>query len=164
MKAITSHLLVFAWLKGSERGQFIFFWQIKCNTPQNLRFQGKFLLVQQLTARLYLLSLCIRGTQAFFPFPAPLQLHLSSLTEKVWNRLKVGPQNKKLWHVVKPVWNTHTQWAQKGKLKAVRVFYETFFLAYLIVCSCVHTCSRQEGKFFFFDTFSHLKQKTKLCV
>lgn len=53
----------------------------------------------------------------FFFFPAPLQLHLSSLTEKVWNRLKVGPQNKKLWHVVKPVWNTHTQWAQKGETK-----------------------------------------------
>lgn len=32
----------------------------------------------------------------FFFFPAPFQLHLSSLTEKVWNRLKVGLQNKKL--------------------------------------------------------------------
>lgn len=52
----------------------------------------------------------------FSSFPAPFQLHLSSLTEKVWNRLKVRPQNKEPWHVLKSVWDTHTQWAQKGKL------------------------------------------------
>ena len=54
----------------------------------------------------------------FFPFPAPRQLHLSSLPEKVWNRLEVGPQNKKLWQAVKPVWNTHTTVGPKRETKS----------------------------------------------
>lgn len=91
-----------------------------------MRFQGKLLQIQQLAACLSLLSLPIREAHAL-SFPAPTQSYSSSRTEKVWNRLKVGPQNKKPWHVIKAVWNTHTQWAQKGKLKAVREFYETFF-------------------------------------
>lgn len=31
-----------------------------------------------------------------------------------------------LWHVVKPVWSTHTQWAPKGKAETVRELPETF--------------------------------------
>lgn len=95
--------------------------------------------MQQLTAcllSLFAVTLDQRNPHFFF-FPAPLQLHLSSLTEKVWNRLKVGPQNKKLWQVVKSVWNTHTLWAPKGKLKAVRGFIRLFGV-YLIVYLCVH--------------------------
>lgn len=56
----------------------------------------------------------------------PPPCYTGALIEKVWNRLKVRPQNKKLWQVIKPVWKTHTQWAQTGKLWAVREFYGTF--------------------------------------
>ena len=111
-----------------RKGTVYIFLADKIQSTIELQISRKTRSNSQLTACLYLLSLWIRETHTFFfPFPVPLQLHLSSLTEKVWNRLKVGPQNKKLWHVVKPVWSTHTQWAQKGKLKAVRVFYEIFF-------------------------------------
>lgn len=65
---------------------------------------------------LFAITLDQKSPHAFFFLSCPFQLHLSSLTEKVWNRLKVRPQNKEPWHVLKPVWDTHTQWAQKGKL------------------------------------------------
>ena len=159
MKETTYHLLLFAWFKGSDRGQFIFFWQIKCNLPQNVRFQGKLLQIQQLTACLYLLSLWIRETHTFFfPFPAPLQLHLSSLTEKVWNRLEVGPQNKKLWQAVKPVWNTHTTVGPKGETKSSKSILRNLFLAYLIV-RCVYICVEVGGRLLFFWYFLPFKTK-----
>lgn len=48
---------------------------------------------------------------SFFPFrlaspcPPPPLSHWSSLTEKVWNRLRVGPQNKEAWQRFKSVWS-----------------------------------------------------------
>lgn len=50
---------------------------------------------------------------SFFPFrlaspcppPTPPLSHWSSLTEKVWNRLRVGPQNKEAWQRFKSVWS-----------------------------------------------------------
>ena len=75
----------------------------------------------------------------FFPFPAPRQLHLSSLPEKVWNKLEVGPQNKQLWQAVKPVWNTHTTVGPKRETKSSKSILWNLFLAYLIVRS-VYMC------------------------
>lgn len=46
-----------------------------------------------------------------FALPLPALLphlplsHWSSLTEKVWNRLRVGPQNKEAWQRFKSVWS-----------------------------------------------------------
>lgn len=46
--------------------------------------------------------------------PRPLS-HTPALTAKVWNRLQIGPQNQRLWHVVKPAWNTLHSGPKKGK-------------------------------------------------
>lgn len=44
------------------------------------------------------------------PCPPPPLSHWSSLTEKVWNRLRVGPQNKEAWQRFKSVWS----WSRMG--------------------------------------------------
>lgn len=139
---ITYRLFVSARLRGSERGQFTAFWQRKHNPLRNWRSHGKLLQTQRPAARLCLPSPQVREAPAL-SFPAPTQSHLSSLTEKVWNRLKVGPQTKKPWHGIQPVWNTHTKWAQKGRRTAVRGFEATLFGT--PNCDvCVHTCA--EGR------------------
>jgi len=105
-----------------------------------------------------------KPTLFFFPFPAPLQLHLSSLTEKVWNRLEVGPQNKKLWQAVKPVWNTHTTVGPEGETKSRKSILRNLFLAYLIV-RCVYICVEVGGRLLFFWYFLPFKTKDQaVCV
>lgn len=106
MKAI--HLFVSAWLKGSEGDSLYFFGRDKTQSTIELQISRKTPSNSEANSlSLFAVTLDQRNP-LFFCFLPPLQLHLSSLTEKVWNRLKVGLQNKKLWHAVKPVWNTHT--------------------------------------------------------
>lgn len=86
----------------------------------------------------------------FLLLSCPFQLHLSSLTEKVWNRLKVRPQNKEPWHILKPVWDTHTQWAQKGKLCSKKPLCSLLDISNFFQFNCtdftfegVSVCTRQ---------------------
>lgn len=61
-------------------------------------------------------SLCSTIFFPFFPFrlaspcPPPPLSHWISLTKKVWNRLRVGPQNKEAWQRFKSVWS----WSRMG--------------------------------------------------
>lgn len=101
-----------------------------------------------------LVSICCHSRSeeptCFFFLSCPFQLHLSSLTEKVWNRLKVRPQNKEPWHVLKPVWDTHTQWAQKGKLCSKKPLISLLDISNFFQFNCtaltfdgVSVCTRQ---------------------
>lgn len=121
MKARTYHLFVSAWLRGSQGDGLYFFGRDKTQSTIELQISRQAPSNSAANSlSLFAVTLDQRNPHFFFFPDPPLQLHLSSLTEKVWNRLKVGLRNKKLWHVVKPVWDTHTQWAQKGKLKAIK--------------------------------------------
>lgn len=80
-------------------------WLVRCSPPPLI------------LKRMYALSRRhFLSVPPFLPPPSPLRLaspcpppplsHWISLTKKVWNRLRVGPQNKEAWQRFKSVWSS----------------------------------------------------------